>query len=384
MRTAVVFRYELLPPSETFIRSQAEALEDFQPCYIGIQRSAKSLPIPVNSIVLMQNNGVAQRIKRRIFLHTGRASEFYSRVQERAPDLVHAHFALDGAIALPLIDELRVPLIVTLHGYDVTSAEELLGQSFTGRLYLKRKQKLLRQAAVFICVSEFIRQKAIEAGYPESKLRVHYIGVDRTFFVPRIQFRERNLVLFVGRLVEKKGCAHLITAMELVQSKCPEARLVIIGDGPLRPSLEILAKQKNISCQFLGSQPSIVIREWLSRAQVFCVPSVTATNGDKEGLGIVFAEAQAMGVPVVSFKHGGIPEVVRHGETGLLAPERDHRTLAEYLLRYLTDETFRRACSRRAIEWVEQDFDLHRQTRELEDIYRQVTGTLVKKHAAGR
>ncbi len=372
-RTAVIFRYELLPPSETFIDSQAAALKKFQPCYAGVQRAANSLPIPNEPIVLMRNGSIAERVRRRLFLHTGWAPNFYRQLRRRQPALIHAHFGPDGAIALPLISELRVPLIVTLHGYDVTSSEESLSESFTGRLYLQRKQRLFKAASLFTCDSEFIRQRAIASGFPESKLRVHYIGVDRSLFVPRNEVGQRNVILFVGRLVEKKGCRFLIEAMDLVRRDGVEAKLVIIGDGPLRPSLEALAREKALSCQFLGLQPSQVVRDWLACSGVFCAPSVTAANGDSEGLGIVFTEAQAMGLPVVSFNSGGIPEVVRHGETGLLAPEGDREILAEYLLRYLTDETFWRASRRNAIAWIKRRFDLHRQTGELEDMYQEVT-----------
>jgi glycosyltransferase involved in cell wall biosynthesis len=373
-RTALIFRYELLHVSETFIKSQAGALKEFAVCYTGVQRAAKSLPIPDESIVIMEPASILGRIERRMFLSAGRAPTFYRRLRDKAPVLIHAHFAPDAAIALPLASELRIPLIVTLHGYDVTSSEEYLKRG-NGRFYFQRKKRLFEQATGFLCVSKFIRQKAIEAGFPESKLRVHYTGVDRTFFSPSAKDRQRNLVLFVGRLIEQKGCSYLIEAMSLVQKKCRDATLVLIGDGPARQSFMELAEHLAVSCQFLGTQPPSVIREWLDRAQVFCGPSITGSNGAREGLPTVFMEAQAMGVPVVSFEIGGIPEVVCDGETGLLAREGDTESLAEHLLRYLTDETFWRTCSKRAVEWTREHFDLHEQTRRLEGVYGEVIGT---------
>ena len=92
---------------------------------------------------------------------------------------------------------------------------------------------------------------------------------------------------------------------------------------------------------------------------------------------MVFAEAQAMGVPVVSFRNGGISEVVRDGETGLMAAEGDQGALADHLLRYLSDEPFRYACSRRAVEWIGEQFDLRKQTRLLETFYREAEGMSV-------
>jgi glycosyltransferase involved in cell wall biosynthesis len=239
-------------------------------------------------------------------------------------------------------------------------------------LYLRRRARLWRSTALFVCDSEFIKRKAVAQGFPEHKLIVHYIGVDRTKFKKLTPKRERALILFVGRLVEKKGCEYLIRAMRTISFHCAQPELVVIGDGPLRSQLERLAGELSVKCRFLGAQTNEVTCEWMQRATVFCAPSVTARNGDSEGLGIVFAEAQAAGTPVVSFDHGGIPEVVRHQDTGLLAPERDEQTLAKYLLRFLNDDVFWNACSQRSITWIADRFDLKVQTERLESLFERV------------
>ena len=110
----------------------------------------------------------------------------------------------------------------------------------------------------------------------------------------------------------------------------------------------------------------------LERATIFCVPSRTARTGDSEGLGIVFLEAQAMGVPVVSSFHGGVSEAVIHGETGLLSPEGDYRTLADHLQLLLRREDLRLLYGERGIQWVREAFDIEMQTSGLEDIYEEV------------
>jgi colanic acid/amylovoran biosynthesis glycosyltransferase len=107
----------------------------------------------------------------------------------------------------------------------------------------------------------------------------------------------------------------------------------------------------------------------MQRARVLCNPSVTAANGDAEGLGMVFAEAQATGLPVVSTQHGGIPEVVRDGETGLLARERSVEELASNLERMLADRAFWDGCSERGKIWVREQFDIRRCTAGLEEVY---------------
>jgi glycosyltransferase involved in cell wall biosynthesis len=287
---------------------------------------------------------------------------FHRRIARLGASLIHAHFAPDGALAVSLAEKLGIPLVVTLHGYDVTIRTD----------FEKRYGKLWRKADRFICVSEFIRKKAIEAGFPQEKLVVHHIGIDRKRYVRTDSDRAEGMVLFVGRLVEKKGCSYLLGAMQRVQKEHVNARLVIIGDGPLRKSLEQYAQELKLDCSFLGAQSQDVVRKNLRSASVLCVPSVTARNGDSEGLPIAILEALCMKVPVVASRHAGIPEAVLDGETGLLASERDEKELAEQILRFLTDEPFRNACTRRGSDWIATQFDLIRQTSLLEDIYTKV------------
>jgi colanic acid/amylovoran biosynthesis glycosyltransferase len=372
MRKVLIYRNELLPISETFIRGQAAALKTFEPIFIGLRRYTAGFPLPDSSVVFSQSDSYVARGSGLLYKLGGWAPRFHARARAAGASLIHAHFAVDGVNALALAAATELPLMTTLHGIDVTTKESLYRQSVIGRIYLSKRQKLWQRASVFTCASDFLRKSAIEAGFPEEKLRVHYIGIDLSFFQPSTLSGPRTTVLFVARLVEKKGCKYLIRAMQEVQDRFPLANLVIIGDGPERASLEALAKELGVRCEFRGAQPSAAVRQELATARVFCVPSVTASTGDSEGLGIVFAEAQAMGVPVVSSLHGGIPEVVRQQETGLLAPEQDHRKLAEHIGRFFADDQFWTDCSKRAVAWVHERFDIGKQTRELESIYETV------------
>jgi len=111
------------------------------------------------------------------------------------------------------------------------------------------------------------------------------------------------------------------------------------------------------------------VRLWMQQAKIFCVPSITAKSGDSEGFGLVFAEAQAMGLPVVSFASGGIPEAIAHGETGFLAAEQDSEKLVAYILSLLEDQELWQKFSQKGQERVRTLFNLHHQTRALESIY---------------
>jgi glycosyltransferase involved in cell wall biosynthesis len=201
---------------------------------------------------------------------------------------------------------------------------------------------------------------------------VHYIGVDTDFFRVDPTFSRRPIVLFVARLEEVKGCEYAIRAMELVQRTNPEWEFVVIGDGTQRSDLEQAAREKLRSVRFLGMQPPRVVREWMNRASIFCVPSVVARDGATEAFGLVFAEAQAMGLPVVSFTVGGIPEAVIHGETGFLAPERDVDGLAHFLEKLCANEGLRARMGEAARAHICAHFNLRDQTRKLEELYMQV------------
>jgi colanic acid/amylovoran biosynthesis glycosyltransferase len=364
--TALIYRFKLLPFSETFIQNQAESLQQFQPYYLGLRSLPGVLTDPDRTTILNPHNRLGQRF-----------AEFHFKLRGRTrltvqPDLIHAHFADDGAIALPLAQQLNIPLIVTCHGFDVLSSRASQSKSLYQRLYRNRKRKLQHYASYFISVSDFLKQRLITQGFPAEKVIRHYIGIDTQRFRPDLTIEREPIVLFAGRLVEKKGCTYLIKAMAAVQRELPEVKLVIIGDGPLRPTLEQQAQNSLTNYQFLGAQPAPLVKEWMARSRVFCVPSVTAACGDAETFGMVFAEAQAMGLPIASFASGGIPESVSHGKTGLLAAEYNTQELAKHLLRLLQDEMLWKKFSYHGPEFVQQRFDLATQTRKLEKLYWEV------------
>lgn len=368
----VIYRDELLGASETFILRQAEALREFRPVYVGL-RWVEGLRVPAERCELLVEPGRMNRARRLFCEVFGPSERQAARVRALSPALVHAHFGPDATHAMPLARALGVPLLVTHHGYNVTTEDQALARSPCLHFYLKRRARLYRAAALVLCVSQFVREKAVRKGAPPHKTLVHYIGIDTACFTPHPSVTRSDTVLFVGRLVENKGCEQLLHAMRLVQRALPECRLVIIGDGPLRPRLEQTARELALHhVSFLSTQPAGLVRYWMNRARVFCVPSVTVDSGASEGFGMVFAEAQAMGLPVASFTTGGIPEAVLHGKTGLLARERDTAGLAQNIIALLSDssmwERFSDAGRRRAREL----FDLRRQTAALEDIYRAV------------
>jgi glycosyltransferase involved in cell wall biosynthesis len=242
-------------------------------------------------------------------------------------DAVHAHWLIPQGIVQSFF---KKPYIVTGHGGDVTSLNK--------GIIRKLKVRCLKKAGRVTVVSEPLKRKVQELA-PGVKVNVISMGVDTSKFSP--QYREddyfgsasQKTVLFVGRLAEKKGVTYLIEAMKDV-----DARLVIAGDGPLKASLKKQAAQLGKGkVQFYGSKTHEELKKIYASADVLCAPSVTAGDGDTEGLPTVIMEAMASGLPVVASNSGGISGVVKDGENGILCEEKNVRQLEAALNRVLTN-----------------------------------------------
>ncbi len=360
MANIVIFKETILPPSETFIVAQMRALRKFTPHLVGLEPTIKSLALEQKPTLLSPLPSKAADLRSKLYRRTGFAPLFHNQVRHLQPALLHAHFASGGKTLLPLQQALRLPLVVTLHGGSCVPVQ-------AGRRGVY--DQLAEKASLFLCVSDFIRKQALEAGFPAAKLTVHYIGVDRALFHPQVEPVPTDAVLFIGRLVEMKGCEYLIRAMRLVQTSRPASELTIVGDGPLRAFLENVAKELGVRCRFLGVQPASTIRQMLQDYRMLCLPSVTTADGHVEGLGMVLLEAQAMGLPVVATLHAGIPEAVADDVTGILVPERDSEQLASAILRLLNDQDLWTRYHLATRTHIERRFDLERQTALLEDLY---------------
>lgn len=370
--TVLIFNGRLLSASETFVKAQAEGLRQFSPYYVGARR-VPGLSIPPETSLVVNNGGLWGKAQEWGFKQLGVAPQIYPHLRQLNPVLMHAHFGVCGALALPMVQTLNIPLLVTYHGFDACMTDAYARQdSLSTRVYLQRRNALKHKAQQFIAVSQFIKDRLVQQGFPESKILVHYIGVNVDQFQPDLSLLREPVVLFVGRLTEKKGCEYLIRAMAQVQATNATATLVVIGDGALRPQLEAQAKTSLKNYKFLGVQPPTVVREWMNKASVLAAPSVTTPTGDSEGLPMVIIEAQAMGLPVVGSVHAGIPEAIAHGKTGFLAPERDWTALASHIQHLLENPDLWQQFSHAGQQRVQANFNLSRQGHALEAIYQSV------------
>jgi len=364
----IIYENHLLGLTETFVYAQASALSQFEPAYAGSRKDV-GLDVRKEQMLLLNQGGFWGNCRELGFKLTGFAPQFMKRLRALRPVLLHAHHGPNGLYALPIARNLQIPLVVTFHGSDITITDLRFEKPYLGfRCYFANKGKLKASGATFLAVSRFVQRKVLEQGFPAENVHLVYTGINTETFRPQ-STEDRPTILVVGRCTEQKGQEFAIRAASEVQKQLPDVELVLIGEGPVRGHLERLAKQSLRRYKFLGARTSKEVREWMDRASLLCMPSVTTRSGAAEGFGMVCAEAQAMGKPVVAFRSGAIPEIISHGTTGFLAEERDCRALAEYLLILLQDAELRKRFGRAGREAMLGQFDLEQCTRQLEKVY---------------
>jgi glycosyltransferase involved in cell wall biosynthesis len=355
-KVVVIWRSVLLPGSETFVRNQADALTRWRPAFLGA--------VKVESVLARDTDVTAGgRWSFRWLRLTGGSERIRQLLADLRPAVVHAHFGGDGWLISRSAARLGVPLVITVHGQDVTRQPNAPG--LRGVRYRRNLRTAFDRAALIIAVSEIIRQKAIALGADPAKVRVHHTGVP----VPLASAATANKwdVIFVGRFVEKKGLDDLIEALGLIPE--PRPRALFIGTGPMEESIRARATELGLDATFLGAQEPAVVHRSMAESKIFVSPSKTAPNGDAEGLPTTILEAARLGVPAVSTRHSGIPEAVVHGETGLLGDEGDRPALADNIRRLLADEPLRKRLGDQARRVADAQFDLGKQTRRLEELY---------------
>lgn len=367
----LVYRSRLLPISETFVSDHIQSLEDFDVVVAGL-RKVDGIDLPNKKLYtqFIDRPSIGKLVKHLVFPSR---SQLFKNLMEQKPDLIHAHFAVDAIEIMPLAKMANIPLIVTLHGYDATTklSSHILSGSPYQLNYALRRYQLFETASRFLAVSEHIRDAALNNGFPRDKVGVHYLGIDLDRFVApatKLAYDEVD-ILFVGRLVEKKGVRYLIEAASLLAENGLLPTIKIIGDGPLRKTLQNQPRHPQTKIEFLGAQPRDVVKSHLDRAKVLCMPSVQAQNGDTEGLPIVALEAQCTKVPVVAFNQSPINEAILDRVTGWLAEPNSSASLALALMTVLSDDDLAKKLGEAGRNFVAQRFDIKLRSNILSDIY---------------
>lgn len=285
-------------------------------------------------------------------------------------DVVHAHWLIPQGLLAALMAPLtgRTPLICTSHGGD------LFALRATGFRLLRRL--IIRRASLVTVVSQYMREVLVAEGIAASKIAVASMGVDlQERFVPQPGVeRDPWHLLFVGRLVEKKGVRVLIEAFPALLASHPRAHLTIVGDGPERIALEaqVAALGLQSAVRFLGARPPAALPAIYSSAAVAVVPSVIDAVGDQEGLGLVTLEAIGCGCAVVASDLRAIRDVVQDDVTGLLFRAGDVSALTTTLRRLLDRDSLRCKLSVDARGHVIKTYDWSAVTTRYEQLFQRI------------
>ena len=360
----LVYRDRIVPRSEAhFLRRQYIGFRRLAPVWIGCRKDV-GLPDLGAEPILLGRRGAAGVIDRLMFKQFGRIPPAPDLATLR-PRLIHAHFGRGGALALPIARALRLPLVVTFHGGDATK-DVHYRRTLVPTIFQRRCEALQHEAALIICVAEYVREALLARNFPAAKLKVIRYGVEPEEDGNSPRPAESPYLLFVGRFVEKKGVGYLLDAIRALECEGAAIDLVLVGDGPM---VEALKRQ---ACgltrvRFLGWLPNPEVRRMMKGALAICVPSVAARTGDLEGLPNVVLEAMACAVPVIGSAIAGIGEAVEHDRTGFLVPPADSRSIAAAARRLLGDPELRGRMGLAAREAATQRFSAVAQSRILED-----------------
>lgn len=279
---------------------------------------------------------------------------------------VLAEYGPVGVHWAPICKKAGVPLFVYFHGYDATNGSVL-------KEYGARYKALFQQAAGIFVVSRAMEQKMIDMGAPAEKIIFAPCGANMEVFLPK-KPSEKPVLLSVGRFAETKSPETTIEAFALALKKVPDAKLRMAGTGDLLPSCRALVMELEIedSVEFLGViEPDEVYKE-MQGARAFVQHSVTTDEGETEGSPVAIMEAGAAGLPVISTKHAGIPEMVLNGTTGLLVDERDAQGMADAMVRILTDKSLADSMGEAAHKHIAEHYSLDRNLRILTEAINKV------------
>ncbi|PIW26852.1 MAG: colanic acid biosynthesis glycosyltransferase WcaL [Rhodospirillales bacterium CG15_BIG_FIL_POST_REV_8_21_14_020_66_15] len=278
-------------------------------------------------------------------------------------DIILAHFGPVGGLAQRLRDAKLISgrLVTVMHGVDMTRHLRDAPAAY---------EDLFRSGDLFLPVAEVWERRLVELGCDPEKIAVHHMGVDTA----AIPFRARSLpgdrplsILSVGRLIEKKGIADALRAVSILVRRGVDLRYTVVGDGPLRPQLTQLCDELSLSraVSFVGWRDRNAVAGLMERADILLAPSITAADGDQEGIPVTLMEAMAAGQIVVSTAHSGIPELVMNGRSGLLVEEGDPDGLAAAVMFLLSMGNAWPRISLAARRKVVEEFDIRTLNRRL-------------------
>jgi glycosyltransferase involved in cell wall biosynthesis len=285
-------------------------------------------------------------------------------------ECIHAHWLIpQGLIAIVacLLMKSAPPVIVTSHGGDLFGLK--------GFVFDRLKRFVARRSAAVTVVSYAMRDVLQKLGIADSRIKVIPMGVDlRHRFIPAAHRPARGALLFVGRLVEKKGLKYLIDALPMILEKHPNATLRIVGEGQekerIRNRLSELGLVEHV--EFLGAVANKTLTEIYHASDVVVFPSVVAGDGDREGFGLVLVEALGCECATVVTDLPAMRDIIQNGKSALIVPQKDPNLLAEKVSLLIDDDNLRQSLGKQGRQYVLERFDWDIITSQYQELIRSV------------
>nr|WP_276698471.1 glycosyltransferase [Methanobacterium formicicum] len=279
---------------------------------------------------------------------------YYSLRKLNRMDVIHVQWPIPNGLGALFLKKLYgIPYINTIHGEEVHLSKRYH--------LLFALHWLVNNSSKTITNSNATRKFCLDAGLDEDKIDVIPFGVDTEFFRPLDVYKDENIfqILSVGYLIERKGFEYLIKAMPFVLKEHKQARLKIVGSGPMESKLKELIYELNLEgeVEILKNVSDEELLMIYNSADIFVLPSIVDSQGNTEGLGVVLLEAMACGLPVIGSNVGGIPDIIENNESGLLVPERDIPSLTGAILQLTTDHKLRGKLSHSSLNTVKNRFN---------------------------
>jgi len=357
--------------SETFIRAQKELLP-FNIFYYSGGFKATELEGYGSIIDDSDINKAIFRIKQKVTRSNESWHDYKIKLSFRKNkiDLVLAQYGPTGVAMLPVCKALKIPLIVHFHGYDA-SVQKVLDT------YKEGYREIFEYAAHIIAVSNAMRRKLLGLGCPENKIAFITCAPNDLFLDVKPGFKEKHFV-GLGRFTDKKAPYLTILAFSEVLKQFPDAKLTIGGDGKLLNACNNLVKYLEIedAVSLPGKLAPVEFRELLTRAVAFVQHSITAENGDSEGTPLAVLESSAAGLPVISTRHAGIPDVIIDSETGLLIDENDVQGMAAAMKKILADTDLARKMGNTGKQRIRKYFTMDKYISRLTE---KISGSILDK-----
>ncbi len=294
-------------------------------------------------------------------------------LRKRQFDCIHAHWLLPQGI-LACAASLFVktpPILCTSHGGDLFGLK--------GRLFNRIKRCVGMHSSAVTVVSRSMARYLGELGVDSRRIQVIPMGVDlHHLFTPPTNKKTECSLLFVGRLVEKKGVRYLVEAMPAILHNHPQAILRIVGSGQDQSELKLLAESLGVGSRihFLGSIDNHLLPPLYRDSEIVVFPSIVASDGDQEGFGLVLVEALGCECAAVITDLAAMQDIVEHGKTAWVVPQKNSSAIAEAVSHLFDDAGYRRSLGREGRERVLKDFDWMR----IADRYRRRIEALIRSH----